>query len=659
MKDKYTDEAMSAKAQKDRVYRNDDRTTRQIFMNRVENASILLSPFKEKCRRNFDFYRGFHWDEDVEDELENEDRKAITFNNTLSVVNSVTGSEITNRFTSKAEPRRPDAGMAAEMVNGTIRYMRDQTDAEFAESDAFQDNINTGMGILKFSQDYFETHEGRTRVDSVSVFNMLWDPYWRKTNLMDRKWDAEYEWWSIDDCIARWPDREEELESMLHTYEDKGPTEGEEFTGFITDGNIRWINRDLGELLVYNYQYIQLERYWLVFDEVSGKRIEMTVAEWKALNDNIKMMQEQGMVLVQGNMVQREEALAQGVPEEAIEDIPVPTGVMLKKNRYFTANFIGNMTMDDGPSEIQNGFVRKFLTCFKYKREDIVELFGLQDVMEDPQMFANKMLSQLSHIVNTNPKGAMLVEEGALKDPDSASEDFAKPNAVIMMEDGAITGNRVEIIRAVYPESQDKLYNLAVEAVTRVIGFSPYQLNAVDNLSRTNQAAFQMVQQNSQVMLSQPFDSLKLYRKEAARTYVSFIDAFMMEDQLIRIQSKERPAEVIPFKREWIENMEWDIIFDQTPQTASAQKEIWEGLQRHGGMEILRDAGVISPTMVVNMMPDIPETQRNEMRAEAAKNDAVGQALQALAQGNGEAALEIMQEILQQQQQGGGGGGAA
>lgn len=638
MVDKNSDESMTKIARRDAVF-DDERNTREVFEARIEDSAFLTQDFKERCRLNFDFYAGDQWDADVKDDLFDEDRPALVFNHTLAPINSVTGSEQLNRFTSRAEPRRVDAQQTSDMVNGTIRYMRDQTDSEFHESDSFQDCIITGLGVVSFSQDYFETHEGRTRVDHVNLFQVMWDPHARQTNLMDRKWDAYLEWWTVADAISQWPDLKDEIKEFYRSSQDTAPREGEEFSGFYADGTIRWVNRDLDEILVYRYQYIQLENYWLVLDEEKQKRMPMSVDEYKMLRDAIEDQNDEIEAI-------NPQLIAAG--EQPIEYIPPPKAVRLQRKVYYTAYFIGDLTLEDGPSEIQNGFLLKFFTCFKHKKEDSVDWFGLMDVMRDPADFANKMLSQLSHIVNTNPKGSLIAEDGALKDPDHASENMARPNGIVIAADGALTSGRIDILKSVYPESQDKLYQIAVEAVTRVIGFSPYQLNQTENLSRTNQAAFKMVQQNSQVMLSQPFDALKMYRKEAARTYVEFMDAFMTEGQLIRIQSPMQPPEVVEFKREWIDNMEWDIIFDQTPATATAMEELWDGLNRHGGMEVLMSRGVISNMMLINMIPNIPESMRNDMRTETQKNDMVGQAVEAASTGNGVQALALLQAIAEE-----------
>ena len=70
--------------------------------------------------------------------------------------------------------------------------------------------------------------------------------------------------------------------------------------------------------------------------------------------------------------------------------------------------------------------------------------FGLVRLMRDPQMWANKWLSQILHIVNSNAKGGVMIEEGALTDKRQFEESFAKPNAVSWVPNGTLASGRIQ-----------------------------------------------------------------------------------------------------------------------------------------------------------------------------------------------------------------------
>jgi hypothetical protein len=51
--------------------------------------------------------------------------------------------------------------------------------------------------------------------------------------------------------------------------------------------------------------------------------------------------------------------------------------------------------------------------------------YGIVRPMRDPQMLSNKTLSQVLHIINTNAKGGLIIEQGAFRNPKDAEKDWS------------------------------------------------------------------------------------------------------------------------------------------------------------------------------------------------------------------------------------------
>jgi len=51
--------------------------------------------------------------------------------------------------------------------------------------------------------------------------------------------------------------------------------------------------------------------------------------------------------------------------------------------------------------------------------------------MRDPQMWANKWLSQTLHILNTTAKGGIVAEMDAFEDMEDAEEKWAQPDTIV------------------------------------------------------------------------------------------------------------------------------------------------------------------------------------------------------------------------------------
>ncbi|HAH64658.1 MAG TPA: hypothetical protein DCL72_04110, partial [Rhizobiales bacterium] len=69
--------------------------------------------------------------------------------------------------------------------------------------------------------------------------------------------------------------------------------------------------------------------------------------------------------------------------------------------------------------------------------------FGLVRVMRDPQMWANKMLSNALHIANTTAKGGIIAEKNAFDDEREAEDTYAQPNAITWAAEGAVKERRI------------------------------------------------------------------------------------------------------------------------------------------------------------------------------------------------------------------------
>jgi hypothetical protein len=63
--------------------------------------------------------------------------------------------------------------------------------------------------------------------------------------------------------------------------------------------------------------------------------------------------------------------------------------------------------------------------------------------MRDPQMWANKMLSNALHIANTTAKGGIIAEKDAFDNQRQAEESYAQPNEITWAAEDAIKDQRI------------------------------------------------------------------------------------------------------------------------------------------------------------------------------------------------------------------------
>lgn len=99
--------------------------------------------------------------------------------------------------------------------------------------------------------------------------------------------------------------------------------------------------------------------------------------------------------------------------------------------------------------------------------------FGLVSMMRDPQMWANKWLSQTLHILNTTAKGGIIAETDAFEDPREAQATYAQPDAITFAAKDAIAkGKIMQKPGAGMPAGYINLLEFAISSIRDVTGIN-------------------------------------------------------------------------------------------------------------------------------------------------------------------------------------------
>ncbi|WP_208442446.1 portal protein, partial [Bartonella raoultii] len=196
------------------------------------------------------------------------------------------------------------------------------------------------------------------------------------------------------------------------------------------------------------------------------------------------------------------------------------------------------------------------------------QFYGVVRPTKDPQRWANKYFSQIMHILNSQSKGGIIVEEGAFKDVRQAAKDWSRADAMIVIEDGATNKIQPKPV-AQFPTGFFQLFNEAKEAINQVTGLSPEFIGTRE----VSQAGILEAQrrQSSLNLLACLFDGLRLYRKRQGKLILHLIQNYLSDGRLVRISGEEN-AQYIPLTREAVMSVDYDIVVDDAP-TSPNEKE--------------------------------------------------------------------------------------
>lgn len=517
---------------------------------KLRESKSRLADWRRDAAEEFDFYAGHQWtDEDIAI-LEEQRRVPVVFNRTSRTINAVVGIEISNRQEVRFLPRETQDTGFNEMLNEASKWVRDGCDAENEETEAFRDMAVCGMGWTETHLDYETDPDGQIIIERVDPLEMFWDCSSTKKNLRDARWVARVKKMSKDAVQEMWPDYEghdlgeEWLDDKDEPHDASPPYYDEEEKDSVPTKSIE----------VVHFQWYERETFHRVLT-TGGQIIELSHVKWERLKDRIE-----GMGL---------------------------RHVEQKRRVYKCAYLIGSKVYEKRDNESQEGFTFKAMTAMRDRNRH--SWFGLIRIMRDPQKWANKWLSQMLHIMNSNAKGGLLAELGAFVDPRKAETDWPKSDSILWLENGGLTKIQ-ERAMAQFPAGFANLMQIAVEAIHDTPGVNQELMGLVGH---EQAGVLESMRKSAGVtLLAFMFDALQLYRKDQGRVLAEFIREYISDGRLIRVVGDDG-ARYVPLLRDAV-SFKYDVVVDEAP-TSHNQKERVLMILQH-----------ILPTMVGAGMPPPP-----------------------------------------------------
>lgn len=503
---------------------------------RMQEAEDFWHNWRVEAVNDYDFVCGKQWLDADESKLNAEKRPTVTFNYSEKMIDAVVGAEISNRQEATYKPRGVEDAAFAEMMNNAAKWVRDECGAEDEESDAFRDMLICGMGWTFSHVTYDEDQDGKILIERIDPLEMRSDPAASKPGITDRRF-AFRSWW-VDEREAKreWP-------GGSFTSED----DSSGAVGIVTrghryeEGESDETDRHKGQVQITLYECVEREPIYRVL--LGGQIQEMSVADFNDLKEFIDQA-----------------------------DIKY---VKQQKRVYYRGYFSGDTLLEFGKSPCQDGFSFQAITGKRDRNKNT--FYGLTRVMKDPQRWANKWLSQILHIINSNAKGGLMAEVNAFVDPKRAQEEWAQPDSVTLFKEGALSGQKVkEKGMGVFPAGLDKLMQFALGSLPMVTGIN---LEALGLANREQAGVLEAQRKQAAYGLLAPlFDSLRRYRKTQGCVMLYLIREYISDGRLIRINGPES-QQFLPLTKQ-PDSIRYDIIVDQSPNAPDVKERTWEALMQ-------------------------------------------------------------------------------
>lgn len=543
-----------------------------------------LSEWREAAEKEYAFKDGHQWTDAEKADLEDRSRVPVVFNRVQVILASVSGSEINNRTEVRFIPREIGDAKPNEILTAGAEWFRDEANAEDEESQAFEDTLVCGLGWTETLLDYTADTDGAPRVVRIDPLEMCWDAHSHRKGLQDATRMARVRTIPISEAKDMFP--EADLADLNADWISADKDEGEEHLQLIGD-QYKSGRKGGGEtsgstVTVVQAQWRERVRAVEYVDPQDGERKEMPKGDW--------------------------DKLAKVMPV----DIAIPNRPV---TRYvWKQAFLGKSGILLENQPCKDGSTFKAITG-NYDRKE-KRFYGLLRVMMDPQKYANKWLSQTLHIINSNSKGGVMYEAGAVEDAGKFEEGWAAADSAVMVRDGALSQGKIQPKPQVQmPAALMQLTQFAISTIRDTSGVS-LELMGMADRQQAGVLEYQR-KQASMTTLAVYFDSLRFYRKQQGEVILSFLrDHIAPTGRLVRLV-REGLAEYVPLATE-TGTRKYDVIVDDSPAAPNEKERTWAIMESL--MPVMREAGMgLEDWADVLDYSPLPSSFAEKLRSKAAE----------------------------------------
>ena len=534
--------------------------------------------WRADAEKDFDFVAGDQWAPADRRQLEAQGRPVITFNRTLGLIKVVTGVEIASRHETVFMPREAGTGAegeveANELLSGASQWMSDECDAEDHQSEAFGDCAVCGMGWTEATIEFEEQPDGKYTERRIDPLEMYWDKDAREKNLADSQRFWRVRKMPISRARALLPGKlDEDLDAAWATggENSKGePTPIEERRKRLE--NITMHDTRM-EVTIVQLEWCEREPIYRVADRKTDKIETMTEEEFQPF--------------------------AQKFMDYGIDILNDPSSFVQKGfRRVWYQAFLGSKVLKVQRSPFPRGSTFSCVTGEKHRNKGT--FFGLVSVARDPQMWANKWLSQTLHILNTTAKGGILAEKTAFENIREAQNTYAQPDAITVVAPGALQKGMIQAKPGQgLPAGYINLLEFAISSIRDVTGINLELMGMRD----ANQPGVLEAQRKQAAMtiLATLFDSMRRFRKLNGRIRLHYIQNYLSDGRLVRIGGADK-RRVIPLLRDAVAG-QYDVIVEDAPSSPNMKEQTWAYIQ--GILPAFK--GLLTPQTLVTVLEYSP-----------------------------------------------------
>ncbi len=498
--------------------------------------------------------------------LQNEQRPHFTINGCRKPLNVISGHERQARTDVKIYPIESSDTVISEIYTKAIKLQRTNNDSMMAESMAFKNSCNFGMGWVYIDQDFTEDLvNGDIRERHVRFDQMLVDPAFTVLDLSDAMRILRHAFVDKSRLAAAYPDKAEEIQSVASSTE-------VQFTVVPTQ---RF--RSKSSINVVEHWYRDYEMRDLIINLTTGETYSFTKAQ---------EAEKQALAMQMSQMEQR-------LQEREIS-VPIIKLAIIAENKIVLYDGLHPAGVNSYPYKLFAGFFEPSETRLEYRFQ------GITRDQEDPQQEKNKRRSQFAYQNLAQPRGGFMYEDGSLTD----ETQLTKPNIVMNLK---IRPGKTGAITPITPPMVDQgLIALETAARSDLYETGLYQdMLGASSEKRTPGITMQLRQRQGMTAVQEFYDNKSFAMRIIGRYYIDLVNKWGV-GKIQRILGEEltMPPDFEMRKQ----SVKLDCAVDETAASPTTRMNTMITLSEMG------QNGTPVPLEILLPLSDIPEdTKRQQM----------------------------------------------
>lgn len=367
-----------------------ERSTDHIFQRWYKSAEDYERQWRKENDRYFSYVDGDQWTAEERADIISRNQQPTVINMILPTIDMLISNQVNQRSDIQVCGREQSDDDKATLLTALLKHVFDSVNYTYYETQAFRDSITGGRGWMECGIRNNEIGKDIITINHIPWENVKCDPFSRKPDATDARFIIKEKWVDIDVAKKLFPAAAENITTVFGDAYRGQEDEAQKYSGERSP-MYRYYDKGSSRVKICECYYkMPEERTVKILNEKTGKEEEKTIAE------------------------------------EVVHYVVFTDEIIL-----------------EGSADVMN--LKANPSPLKVNYYPLIPIYAMRDKKGRPQGVVKSLIDIQDQINKLNSKfiwslasNRLIAEEGALRDPDEARDEYQKPDGLVVLNEGGI-----------------------------------------------------------------------------------------------------------------------------------------------------------------------------------------------------------------------------